>query len=77
MLDSKYQTPYDLILTRILDVPGERNEQVSGLREMGVTHILLLKTADWERYLPFLSDTRYFDVAYDGEDAAIYRLRRE
>jgi len=75
MLDEKYQTPYDPILSRILDVPAERPLQIEALRAQGITHVLLLKTADWERYLPFLSDETFFEALWDGSDAAIYRLR--
>ncbi len=72
--DGKYTTAFDDLIP-IDEEPDDIASDVLALRAKGVTHVILMKTSDWERYIGVLEETIYFDRVYDNESIALYRLK--
>ncbi len=71
--DRKYATLFDALIP--IDKDTERTrEDIAALKARGVTHVILLKTSDWERYTPILGDGEYFTEEFTDDAIALYKL---
>lgn len=74
-LSGKEESPLERTVSELLDIPGKRKDAIAYLRAQGITHIIELKTSNWERYHEVLNDTTYFQELTSYPEIAVYRLR--